>query len=295
MPTPRDRRSFLRRALPDAVREVGRARQAFERELDGVGDQAPGAAGQRPWASAAARCCSRDQLAALAVQHGLEDRADAVLELSALSYRLCPSTAGSRGAFARATASGTEVRAALDLRSLGAVRLAPDRPPGFLLVGASFEDGEEVARASVGYEESRSREPSAVCGRAVTGSAERVLPRAWAAAVEELGLEPEEQLAWNELRASLARSQGVTPVDGTEQTHRLHRLLGFPDERTGTIPLACERFRPGASADERRWTLLLQVTAAAAGSDLLVTIWGDRGRLAEGDLRGLVAVRRPVG
>lgn len=295
MPTPRDRRSFLRRALPDAVREVGRARQAFERELDGTGDPAPVAARQRQWASAATRCCGRDQLAALAVRHGLEKRAEAVLELSALSYRLVPSsTAGSRGAFLRATASGTEVLAALELRSLGAERLAPGRPPGFLLVGASFEDGEEVVPASVGYEESRSRGPSAVCGRAVTESVERVLPRAWTAAVEELELEPEEQSAWNELRASLARWQGVAPIDGTDQTHRLHRLLGYPDERTGTIPLACERFRPGAAADERRWALLLQVTAAAAGSDSLVTIWGDRGRLVEGDLRGLVAVRRPV-
>jgi hypothetical protein len=97
-------------------------------------------------------------------------------------------------------------------------------------------------------------------------------------------------------------------VDGTGQTHRLHRLLGHPDERSGTLPLTCELADRGApleldltgpdraelEAGAQRWGLLLQAATLRDQTEEMVTVWCDRDRLVRGDLGRLVAVRRPV-
>ena len=107
-------------------------------------------------------------------------------------------------------------------------------------------------------------------------SRELQLPRAWSRPVHDLGLSEGEREAWEELRGWLAEAQGVTTFDRERGVLGLHRLLGFPDERSGNLPLLCEmqaagvhglkqspRSHPDWHRHEegaKRWRLLLQLT-----------------------------------
>ncbi len=92
---------------------------------------------------------------------------------------------------------------------------------------------------------------ASVTARPATLTPERSLPRVWAAAVQELDLDPAEGEAWGRLRSRLAALQGVTLFDEVDAPLALHRLLGHADERAGLAP------EPDA---EGAWELLVQVT-----------------------------------
>jgi hypothetical protein len=299
------RRSFLRNALPQAVRDAARTRQelmdAAGRPLEDVQDRpAEDAAPGRPWAGPATHCCDAAELETLIAAEGLGRRAADVRALARVSHRLLP-------AGRPAPPPSDDLLIVLDPASLPATDWLVPVPAGVVGIDASVPAGEVACAVTV----ERGGAPLDGCsigGRTVTASAELVLPRAWAASVEALELEPEEQTAWERLRLSLAERQGIEPLDATRCTHRLHRLLGHPDDRSGLLPLICASFDRGAGVDidvtgaERaelehaasRWALVLQVATMDAGAEQTVTVWCDRAELARRDWRTLVAVRQPV-
>jgi hypothetical protein len=150
-----------------------------------------------------------------------------------------------------------------------------------------------------------------VTGLELTLSSELTLPRAWAAAAEKLDLTFGEQQAWQELRRRLARWQGVTLADETPEPQAIHRLLGYPDERSGLMPLRCELSARGLTleaheldqlperaeihAASQRWRLLAQLSADpeldwswGAGRERLY-IWIDGPALATADFSAVCA------
>jgi hypothetical protein len=159
-----------------------------------------------------------------------------------------------------------------------------------------FREGDDV-RLAVG-------EDGADQARTPLGlSAELVLPRVWAAPAQALGLSPEETGAWETLRERLAELQGVEAPQHTPEY--VLRLLGYPEDRRGDMPLRCElRSRGHDAGDEppalhpaaaecesaaARWRLFLQLPADA-GQRLFV--WIPDEQLRAGDLAGALAVVR---
>lgn len=154
----------------------------------------------------------------------------------------------------------------------------------------------------------------AAYGRPAVLTRELVLPRRWAAPVTALDLDDDERDAWTELRVRLAAAQGVVPADEDRDREAPHRLLGYPDERTGLMPRACALLAAGldpadappledprsiaAIEDADAWRLVLQL----ALDDELDWRWGDRRQrlyvwvherdLAVGDLSRLRAFAR---
>jgi hypothetical protein len=108
---------------------------------------------------------------------------------------------------------------------------------------------------------------------------ELTLPRAWSAPVQALGLRPDQLERWEELRRRLAAAQGVELTDHPARPFSIHRLLGYPDEQTGEMPVWCELREQGidlggepvfmhplaqqVGAEARRWRLLLQISRDA--------------------------------
>ncbi len=129
-------------------------------------------------------------------------------------------------------------------------------------------------------------------------SVELTLPRVWAAAVQELRLDPVEHDGYLKLRRRLATLQDVELDDGFGLPVAYHRVLGYPNETGGLMPLTCELTSRGRDATDldaadddvgvraRRWRLLLQLTADEGAS---WSLGGESGRLymwiAEEDLR----------
>jgi hypothetical protein len=143
-------------------------------------------------------------------------------------------------------------------------------------------------------------------GRELRASAELQLPRVWSYAVSALGLTEVERDAWETVRFELAQLQGIQPEDATPGLRSLHRMLGYPDERRGDMPLACELLERGHDVEQlgpyahpearrledeaQRWKLLLQLTVDdAVGWDWgraaqRLYFWLDQTALAAQDL-----------
>jgi len=184
------------------------------------------------------------------------------------------------------TSSGVdEVRAAIrvDVLTSSDAVSSTALDPGLLLIWATFDEDAGTARARARIERSK-QQHHAVDGVRVTASAEVVLPRAWSSEVEPLDLSDEERAAWESLRQGLAQLQGIAPTDNTNRSHRLHRLFGYVDDRSG-------RLRPQETPDGEPWELLLQVGTPGSHRMGLVTVWAPRSRLQAGHLSGLIATR----
>jgi hypothetical protein len=111
---------------------------------------------------------------------------------------------------------------------------------------------------------------------ALVPSPELTLPRAWSAPAQALGLTSTRVESWELLRARLAKEHGVELTDGPARSLAVHRLLGYPDERRGQMPVWCELLErgtdlggepvfmhpaaPEAEEAASRWRLLLQVS-----------------------------------
>jgi hypothetical protein len=296
------RRGFLRNRLPQALRDGARAREALTAEL--ARPSAVAAQPEvplRPWASPASTTCTEDRLAALADEYGLAHRLTTIQGLVRPSLRLVPEIDRRLRLGDPSTApEDDDLRAALDLRTLDPAGLTALE--GLLLVRAVFPRGSRVGRAEGRLDVTADVVTSSICETVVGGSVELVVPRTWAAPVERLGLDPAEQDAWTAFREALAIAQRIDPLDSTAGTHRLNRLLGYPDERTGTLPLVAELFATGRRVDDfalenreateeraQRWTMLLQLQPPDdAGT---VTIWIDSNRLARRAFRKMLAIR----
>ena len=244
------------------------------------------------------RCASYAQLLELADDCGLAQRRDAVRDLCRLSVRLAPSASSEpapppvelwpsfRGAplppllsldlaKVSTTCPGTELPATGTLSVFFATGDSPS--------GLALDDG--GACQVVLSPESRTDPPL------LDVSGELMLPRAWAEPVEALELGSDEQPAWERLRRRLAELQGVEAFDVQSSPRAIHRVLGWPDERSGAMPLACAVLDAGIelagqapSAHHRakelaaragEWRLLLQLTAEPR----LGWIWGGKDRL----------------
>lgn len=142
---------------------------------------------------------------------------------------------------------------------------------------------------------------------------ELVIPRAFSSVLTGLDLTSDEQDAWETLRLRLAREQGVIPFDQKPGRLNLDRVLGYPDERTGDMPLRCEmtaqgaadigrstRAHPGAAVHEagaEHWRLLLQINRSHAtrlfmrGAERLY-IWITDEALRQRDFSGVQSIWR---
>jgi hypothetical protein len=154
-------------------------------------------------------------------------------------------------------------------------------------------------------------------GVPLQASAELQLPRVWSAPVQSLGLDASEHRGWQSLRRYLAARQGVELYDELPHMQSIHRFLGYPDERRGDMPLACELLdRNCALGDDppaihrraaelepftRRWRLLLQLTLdqafpwsarGPAGSVERLYLWIDDEHLDKGDFSRVQALRQ---
>jgi hypothetical protein len=293
-----DRRGFFRSLAGEALRSV--AAPAPAREVEPVEEPPPAAL-------PAQRCVTAAELAELAGECGLEARLDEVRSLARTSVRLTPATE-LRG---RSHVGGSP-----DLP-------AADRPPGYFHVLQL--DLDEVARVAGGglglpaegmlwcFRDGgdircvvRAESAPTASDRARTPvglSAEMVLPRIWAAPVQALGLSAPEADGWEAMRDRLAALQGVEPPDATPQ--HVMRVLGYPEDRRGDMPLRCElRFRgheigddppavhpaaPECEPASARWRLLLQLPA---GSGERLFAWVPEEQLSSGDLAGTLAIVR---
>lgn len=240
----------------------------------------------------------------MATEAGLGERLEAIGRLHRVSGRLSRTSKWSRGAFAGDNPRLPESLAwpeaeghrlafvlCLDLTTLGELG---DSPPGLPRQGSAwiFAPADSKSSRPVCLLTSEEAEPfRAESSTPLRLSAELQLPRAWSTAVEGLGLSDAERSAWQLLRTQLAERQGVAAIDGGPAPAPIHRLLGYPDERRGDMPLQCElrargleqeglapREHPGAAELEpasRRWWLLAQLDTDAE----LGWSWGARRRL----------------
>jgi hypothetical protein len=119
-------------------------------------------------------------------------------------------------------------------------------------------------------------------------SVELTLPRVWAAPVQALGLDPVEHDGYLKLRRRIATMQDVELDDGFGRPIAYHRVLGYPNETGGLMPITCELTSSGRDATDLdaadddvgaragRWRLLAQLTAGAEGP---WNLGGEAGRL----------------
>jgi hypothetical protein len=142
-------------------------------------------------------------------------------------------------------------------------------------------------------------------------SVELTLPRVWAAQVQALGLDPVEHDGYLRLRRRIAAMQDVELDDGFGRPIAYHRVLGYPNETGGLMPITCELTASGRDATDLgaadddvgaragRWRLLVQLTAGAEGPWNLggeagrLYVWITDEDLRAGDFSRVRAIARP--
>ncbi len=279
-------------------------------------------------ASLSQRTVAPEELRAKAAEFGLEDRSEALTELSRRSLRMVPA--------AHAPSPGVEF-GGRPLMNEG--QQWPSWQGRELTFLAQVEAGEELGRLLFFYDTTgrptgylaahrgSARVLRANDGRLVAGegpslpaagfpgqlAGELVLPRAASQEVEALGLSEAERDRWDGLRAELASVQGTTLADGRSGVFQVvHRVFGYPDETGGEMALTCElasagedviegraQLHPLASKLARRagrWELLAQLSGdGKLGWPWVaqrVYFWVDREALAGGDLEQVWAIAR---
>lgn len=320
------RRGFLRSLMRESARSASEASRLLNvpglslpplEPLDPSPPPIPPVpAGPQPArARAATTTVTVDALLELAVEHGLGDRRDALAALARPSVRLTTPTLDDdpAGPWLHEPAGGLldeaswpvwsgerlTLVAQLDLAH-PALRdvdlpLPDDGRLLFLWAAAQAPAGDRAHHAGAGRV---LHVPGGLFPSPQTRvSVELTLPRVWFAAVQALDLDPTEHDGYLKLRRRLATLQDVELDDGFGDPVAYHRVLGYPNETSGLMPLMCELTDAGKDADldgaddaarERaaRWRLLLQVTATAGGA---WSLGGESGRLylwiAEEDLR----------
>lgn len=255
-----------------------------------AGDQlsrAPSEGGVAPIASAMparfparapARTASLDELLTLAHAEGLTQRDDALRALARRSLRMTPIEAGDADAW---ILTGDDWGAAGDEVLLAVIDLAAVTVHDYCLPGegwlALFV---EAGDGSIGSEARRARGvildmPAAISNAAepVALSPELTIPRRWHEAVQALECDDGEADAYDRLRTRLQVLQGIESDDDGGLRIAYHRLLGYPNETTGGMPLDCVRAQrywsaadgldsdPGDPAlPSREWQLLAQIS-----------------------------------
>ncbi len=340
----RDRREFFRNFVSDVARGVQEitAPSAPEPLLKLPPLPEPTARAVLPGAPARARV-TLGELLELADASGLARHSDTVQELCRPSVRLtrlaegeqpgrsqlggAPELPGS-ASWPHREGEPLVLLAQLDLAEVAAALQAPGPLPSEGVLWCFYEIGRVPSGLSprdaaschvalhAGDEALVRRSPPRATMGAQTApialSAELTLPRVWSDAVQALGLDDDEQLAWTELRSRLAALQGVELADERTELLQVHRLLGYPDERRGAMQLACELLAEGIELGEdaptmhpraaalkrraRRWRLLLELTLDdelgwdwGAGRERLY-VWIDAEDLAARDFSRVWAI-----
>ncbi len=275
--------------LPGLLEQVG--------SLDGgalaVGAEvaAPPSTGGREPARAPDRAVSIDELIALAHDQGLTRHDDELRALARRSLRMTSVVPRCAEAWidtsdAWLQTPGSELL--LAQIDLGAA-LAPGSglpTEGWLILFASFGEeatGEYVVRGHGVVLD----DPAAVIEGAqpMALGPETVLPRPWHEAVQEIDFDGTELAAYGRLRAQLQELQGVEGDDDGGVTIAYHRLLGYPDETTGSMPSECEV----SAAEAGEWRLLAQISI---GRSRRAYLWIQAGDLAQGEFSNLRAFVR---
>ncbi|MCS5721461.1 hypothetical protein N1028_01375 [Herbiconiux sp. CPCC 203407] len=284
-----DRRSFLRTL---GLRAVASAASTRSPEIA----RPP----SLPWPPHPIRCAPIDELRLLALQEGLP-LPDAALEmLGRRTVRLTGLRPGTRVAEAwlrtpagldntgRLSAGETIV---LDIdRSADALAATELTGTGWLTVELSTDEDEDeddgdlpvVGRSRclrIEFRHPRER-PSARGGLPLQLDPHLQLPRVWSEPVQELGLDTAGQAAYVRVRDRLAETQGLEADQGAGAGLALHRLLGYPDDTSGTMPAECAEI-----AGPGEWTLLAQLSIGRASRVFVWTAPGDAGSRTVGLLR----------
>ena len=280
-----------------------------------------------PRAPLPGRLGTPDELLALAGASGLDARADAVERLARISVRLEPALASEArgwtqlgGSPALADEADWPARDGRRLRLLAqiAVRELPAVPTGWperdelVLLFRDDADG-AVSALRRALPRHRWRSAPRRTGIGAVLAAESTLPRAWAAPVQALGLDADETDRWQALRSQWAVAQGAELQDEAPDTRVVHRLGGYPDERSGAMSALCELRAAGIGAHDGdphravadagltarlpRWLLLAQLSAdTGLGWDWVrsrrLYVWVDADDLASGDLSSVTAFAR---
>jgi hypothetical protein len=287
---PTDRRQFFTRLVrvgAQAVQEVAAAGSGNEAAPSGEPPPAPVLVQPR----AVAHTASVGELLTLADDEGLQRRHGALVDLARPSVRITPT--GEGDAIGAQVEGGAEPDGSHQTwRPLAHIQLAdpalsasrlPSTGRLIVLVKNVRETalrGRQCTEARVMFEPDTPDKPSfaardgrdeAPAGFAGRLSAELTLPRVWAAAVQRLELDEDEHEGYVRLRRRLAELQGVVAEEGGGHDVADHRLLGYPTETSGAMPLLCEVAARGLDAapavpdrdllaGAERWRLLLQVT-----------------------------------
>lgn len=306
-----DRRGFLAAAARRAARsaqaiakDAGNPARAISRyvaevdaDLATATEPAPAAPEARLEAAAPSRCASIDDLCALAADHSLAHRQDALRALAVKSARLTPGPEdGADGWLASATDAWDgdgEVLVAQLALSAAALADTPLARPGWLRLYAgqpdpatAQSDGLVPARAVV----ADGPEAAPADARPIATRAELTLPRVWNALVTELSLDPTERQAFAELRRRLSETQGVEHDGDGGLGIAYHRLLGYPNETSGSMPAACAvAIGTDPERAHREWRLLAQISGTERAR---LYLWTRSEALESGELEPVVAFRR---
>ncbi len=309
-----NRRNFLRELVGQVARGAGElVGQALPPDIAAPAEAADTSAPLWP-VPAPARCASLDEVCALADELGLAPRKDAVLSICRWSLRISPAddevaTPEPQTQPQPEPEPEPECIVELDLTWIAALGESGLLPDGGVLRLHAEGPPEWVAPP-----ETLGGSPALAGGRQLEVAPELVLPRAWSDSVAALGLDPGELEAWETLRRRLAELQSTVTFDASARPQMLHRLLGYPEERRGDMPLVCEMLANGialgdepAAAHPRarefeagaaRWLLLAQLSAdprlgwSWGSEDARLYLWIHEADLAARRLENVRAFRQ---
>jgi hypothetical protein len=315
------RRGFLRSLVRESARSAQEASRLLNSAKNPLAPTEPPAAPQRnapalERARPVSRTVTVDELLELVDEYGLEGRCDELRGLARHSVRLTSPMVDDDpvGAWLFAPAAGLLDEAVWPLWSGERLTLVAqldltdpalldvDLPlPGdgrllFLFAALQAPSGELAAHEGAGCVLHVPSPLVAAVGAQL--SVELTLPRVWSAPVQQLALDPMEHDGYLRLRRRIATLQDVELDDTFGTPIAYHRVLGYPNETSGLMPLTCELVSRGQDARDlggapgdvgeasQRWRLLAQLTVSADGP---YNLGGEGGRLyfwiAEEDLR----------
>jgi uncharacterized protein DUF1963 len=253
------------------------------------------------------RTASLDELLALAHEEGLTQRDNELRGLAMRSLRMTPVEPPHSDAWILTSddwiASGDEVLLAqikLDATSIHDCELPVTGWLALFVEAADAEVGSEVRHAHGVLLDLPAAIPHGA--EPVAFSPELVLPRRWHESVQALDFDDTEAEAYDRLRARLQLLQGVESDDDGGSGIAYHRLLGYPNETTGSMPSDCVRaLRDRSAADGResdladpllpshQWRLLTQISV---GQRRRTYVWIRSADLTAGEFGKLCAFVR---
>jgi hypothetical protein len=232
-----------------------------------------------------------DELIALAHDEGLTGHDDAIRSLARRSLRM--TSVVPRCADAWIDTSDAWLGTPGSELLLAQINLAAAGAPGSglptegWLVLFATSDAEDADGYTVHSHGVLLDHPAAVTAGAqpVALGPETVLPRPWHEAVQAIDFDGTELAAFGRLRAQLQDLQGVERDDDGGVNTAYHRILGYADETTGSMPSECEV--GGSEAGE--WRLLTQISI---GRSRRAYVWILQDDLAAGMFSNLRAFVR---